>query len=252
MAQIAVALQLYTVRDHLGKDYIGTLKRVKEIGYDIVQLGTNAPFDAARLREVMDEIGLKPAGIHVALNEMESRLDHWIAYAKTIGTDHLIIPWLPEARRRTKEDWLANAALMDSLGARCKEKGIRLSYHNHSFEFVKFGRTYALDLLYKNTAPDHLYAELDTYWIKHGGADPVAYIRKYAGRQPTLHIKDMAADEKRSFAEIGRGILDWPAIHKAALKAGVACYCVEQDICPGDSLESARISLEFTRKLVAS
>ncbi len=252
MSEIAVALQLYTVRDHMAKDYVGTLRKVKEIGYDYAQFGTDAPFDGPGLRQVIDEIGLKPAGIHVAWNEMEKRLDHWIAFAKAIGTKDLVIPWWPEERRRTKEDWLAGAASMDKLGAQCKAKGIRLSYHNHSFEFIKFGNTYALDLLYKNTSPDHLYTELDTYWIKHGGADPVAFVLKYAGREPTLHIKDMAADEKRSFAEIGKGILDWPAIHKASLKGGVEYYCVEQDICPGDSLESARISFEFVSKLVAS
>jgi len=252
MAQMPVALQLYTVRDHLAKDYVGTLKRVKQIGYDIVQPGGEGPFDAPRLRQILDEIGLAPVGLHVGLEQLEARLEHWISFCRTIGTRDLVVPWLPEQRRKTKEDWLAVAALLDNLGARCKERGIRLSYHNHSFEFVRLGRTYALDLLFKNSAPDHLYAEIDTYWVKHGGADPVAYIRKYAGRLPLLHIKDMAADEQRSFAEIGNGILDWPAIHKASLKAGVECYCVEQDICRGDSLDSARVSLQFVRKLLTS
>jgi len=252
MAQIPVALQLYTVRDHLKTDYVGTLKRVKEIGYDIVQFGDDTPFDAPRMKQLLDEIGLTGSGIHVGLEKLETDLDRWIAFCRTIGTRDLVVPWLPEQRRKTKEDWLAVAALLDKLGARCKEQGIRLSYHNHSFEFVKFGRAYALDLLYKNTAADHVYAEIDTYWVKHGGADPVAYIRKYAGRLRLLHIKDMAADEQRSFAEIGNGILDWPAIHRASVEAGVECYCVEQDICRGDSFDSARISLEFMRKLLSS
>lgn len=250
MAQIPVALQLYTVRDHLAEDYVGTLRSVKEIGYDVVQLTGQLPFDAPEMKGILDDIGLSVAGMHVDLAELEGRLAHWVAYCKTVDTVDLVCPYLPEDRRQTQEDWLALAAALDQLGARCKEDGMRLSYHNHSFEFVRFDGRYALDLLYENTSPEHLYAEIDTYWVKHGGADPVEYIAKYAGRLPILHIKDMAGDEDRSFAEIGSGILDWPAIHRAAVKAGVECYCVEQDRCASDSLDSARISFEFMQELL--
>ena len=252
MAKIPVALQLYTVRQQLAQDFVGTLRQVKKIGYDLVQLTGAMPFDAPKMKEVLGDIGLLPVGIHVGGDQLQSDLGKWIDFCQTIGTDDLVWPWLGEDQRKTKEDWLRVAKIMDELGARCKERGVRLSYHNHSFEFVKFGRTYALDLLYKNTKPDHLYAEIDTYWIKHGGEDPAAYIRKYAGRQSILHIKDMLADEARSFAEIGNGILDWQDIHKAAQEAGVQYYAVEQDRCAGDPMESARISRVFTRKLTGN
>ncbi len=86
--------------------------------------------------------------------------------------------------------------------------------------------------------------------MKYAGADPVEYIRKYSGRMPILHVKDMAGDQDRSFTEVGRGTLDWSAIHAAALEAGVEVYAVEQDRCAGDPLESARISLEFLSDLL--
>ncbi len=245
MAQISLALQLYTVRDHLAKDLTGTLKKVKDMGYDLVEMPGLLSDDAQQAKELLDDIGLRGVGMHVALNLQEADLDTWIANAKTLGLADIAVPYLPEDRRKTREDWLAFAGLMDGLGARCKAQGMRLSYHNHSFEFVKFDGVYALDLLYENTSPDNVYAEIDTYWVKHGGADPVAYVRNYAGRLPTLHIKDMAPDENRSFAEIGNGILDWEAIHEAALEGGVEYYIVEQDRCAGDSLDSARISHDF-------
>jgi len=251
MAQIPVALQLYTVRDHLGEDYVGTLRRVKDIGYDVVQLTGFMPFEGPQMREVLDDIGLEVAGMHIGLDELESRLDHWMDYGRAVGTRDLVCPFMPEGRRRSKEGWLEAAAALEALGESCSEQGMRLSYHNHSFEFARFDGQYGLDLLYENTSPEHLYAELDTYWVQHGGEDPVAYIRKYAGRLPILHIKDMADDEQRSFTEIGNGILDWPAIHAASVEAGVECYCVEQDVCRGDSLDSARASLEFMRELLA-
>jgi len=250
MAQIRLALQLYTVRDHLKEDYVGTLKRVKEIGYDFVE-ATPPPSDAEKTKEVYDDAGLSIVDFHVSLGELEGNLDHWIDFARALGGADLVFPWMPEERRKTKEDWLANAALLEEIGARCTEAGLRLAYHNHSFEFVRFEGQYALDLLYANTTPENVRTELDTYWVKHGGADPAEYIRKYAGRGPLLHIKDMAADENRSFAEIGRGILDWPGIYAAALASGVECCIVEQDRCAGDSFDSARISFEFASELLA-
>jgi sugar phosphate isomerase/epimerase len=250
MSQIRLALQLYTVRDHIKEDYAGTLRAVKEIGYDFVE-ALPGPDSGEEMRRMYDDAGLSIVGMHVALNLLEGDLDRWIGYAKAVGGADLVCPWLPENRRKTREDWLATAAVLEGLGARCTEAGLRLAYHNHNFEFTRFDGKYALDLLYENTTPENVCCELDTYWIKHGGADPAEYIRKLAGRGPLLHIKDMAADENRSFAEVGRGILDWPGIREAALESGVECCVVEQDRCAGDSFDSARISCEFATGLLA-
>jgi sugar phosphate isomerase/epimerase len=250
MASIPVALQLYTVRDQLAQDWPGTLNKVKEIGYDVVQLTGSLPYDAEQTKAILDDIGLTVAGIHIDLRELETNLDHWIGFCKTVGTVDLVCPYLPDDRRQTKDDWLTLAGILDEIGMNCREQDMRLSYHNHSFEFVQFDGVYALDMLYANTSPENVLAEIDTYWVQHGGEDPAAYIRKYAGRGPILHIKDMADDEKRSFAEIGNGILDWEAIHQASLESGVEVYCVEQDRCAGDPIDSARISFEFMQKLI--
>ena len=251
MPPISVALQLYTVRDALSKDYVGTLKKVKEIGYDAVQLTGVFPYDAPKTRGILDELGLQAAGCHIALEELESDVGKWIEFCQVLGTRDVVCPYLPDERRGSLDDWLKTALLLDQIGAQCREKGARLSYHNHSFEFVKFNGRYALDLLYEHTSPAHLYAEIDTYWVKHGGEEPRDFIRKYSGRIPILHVKDMASDEERSFAEVGSGILDWPAIHRAAVQAGVECYCVEQDTCKRDPLESAAMSLDYVSKLVS-
>jgi len=250
MANPEVALQLYTVRDVLKEDYVGGLKQVKDIGYDAVELAGAAPYAGPRMKEILDDIGLRVVGMHVSLEELEGNLQKWIEFSTAVGTDDLVCPYLPEERRKTKEDWLSVAAVLDSIGAACREQGKRLSYHNHSFEFVELDGQHALDLLYENTSPENLYAELDTYWVKHGGEDPVAYVRKCTGRIVILHVKDMAGDQERSFAEIGSGILDWPAIHRASLQAGVRWYCVEQDVCSRPSMESARLSLQYITKLV--
>jgi sugar phosphate isomerase/epimerase len=85
--------------------------------------------------------------------------------------------------------------------------------------------------------------------VQKGRVDPAAYIRKYSGRAPLIHIKDMADDENGSFAEVGTGTLNWPEIFEAAEAGGATAYVVEQDICPGNPLDSVRLSLENLRKM---
>ncbi len=248
MSTIPVALQLYTVRDDVERDLEGTLRQVAEIGYAGVEFAGYADRKAAELKSLLAELNLRPAGGHVPIDQLESDLDRVIEFALELGNPYIVCPWIPEERREEKSDWLAIAQLFNSVGEKCKQNGLTFCYHNHSFEFEKFGDTYALDLLFGATKLQLVKAELDTYWIKHGGADPVEYLRCYAGRCPLLHIKDMADDEERSFAEVGEGILDWSAIFDAAEAGGLDWYIVEQDTCSGPPLESARLSFENLRK----
>ena len=248
MAKPVLGLQLYTVRDALKADHVGTLTQVKQIGYDAVEVAGGMPGGPVEFRKLLEGLGLRVAGVHVGFGQLQANPTECTDLARAIGTLEVVCSSIPRERTETLEDWLAGAEVLEKAGEACRADGVRLSYHNHSFEFLKFDDRYALDLLYEHTSPENLCAELDTYWIKHGGEDPVAYLRRYAGRCPILHLKDMADDQERSFTEIGRGILDWQAIHRAALDAGVEWYCVEQDVCRGDPLESARISAQFIRE----
>ena len=117
-------------------------------------------------------------------------------------------------------------------------------YHNHSFELEKFGDRTGLAILCEDSDPQYFKAEIDTYWIQHGGGDPIAWITKMNGRVPLLHMKDMTmSGHERLFAEIGEGNLNWTGILKAAKQAGVTWYIVEQDTCQRDPFESLGISL---------
>ena len=125
-----------------------------------------------------------------------------------------------------------------------------LAYHHHHFEFIKFDGQTGLDLLFQNTSPRHVKAELDTFWIKYGGEDPAGYIRHLGPRGTHLHLKDMTPN--RQFAEVGTGTLDFPAILSAASEAGVKWGIVEQDSTYGrPPLECLRTSLENLRRLGA-
>ncbi len=247
-AKPVVALQMYTVRDEAQKDFAGTLKRVAEMGYPAVQLSGTGDLSSRELRRLLDGLGLKVAGAHVNLDALENELEQQMTYFLEVGTLDLVVPALPQSRRASKDGYKQVADSMNAMGRRLKDARMRLSYHNHAFEFEKFDGEFALDLLLGWCDPDFVKWEPDVYWIKYGGQDPAAYIRKYSGRCPLIHIKDMTADESRTFAEIGEGTLDWPAIFKASEENDAEWYVVEQDRWSRPSLEAAKLSLQHLKE----
>jgi len=127
--------------------------------------------------------------------------------------------------------------------------GLSVGYHNHSFELEKFGAKTGLAILF-DESDAALTAEIDTYWIQHGGGNPGAWIRRVAGRSPLVHLKDMViAEGKPVMAEVGEGNLDWPDILAACREAGVEWYIVEQDHCRRDPFDSLAMSLQNLREM---
>ena len=245
MGSLPFALQLYTVRDALQENPERTLRAVKEMGYDHVELAGTAGLPPEAFKKMLDETGLKPVSTHTSLEELGRNPSSTIEYCRTFGVCFAVVG----AGEPDKEAWLAAAKKMDEGGARLQEAGVQLCYHNHSHEFRLFDGETAMDLLFDHTAPEHLAAELDLFWVAHAGVDVVSVLRKYAGRCPLLHVKDMApAGVKPIFANLGSGTMDWPPIIEAAREAGAQWYIVEQDDCPGDPLESARAGAEFMAK----
>lgn len=239
-----ISLQLYTVRDHLAQDELGTLERISAIGYEGVEIGYNS---SETLLSKCAELSLEITGMHVGLDSLQNDLDGVIAYSKRIGNEFVILSWLAEDHRRDAAGWIESAKTLSDIGAKLLQNGLRLLYHNHDFEFARFDGEYGLDILFQHAPEDALGAELDTYWVQKGGANPVEYIERYASRLPLLHIKDMTPDG--DFAEIGTGVLNWSSIFAAAEKVGVSVYVVEQDQCAGNSFDSIQLSLENLKKM---
>jgi sugar phosphate isomerase/epimerase len=246
MAKISIGLQLYTVREDCDKDFRGTVKKVAEMGYQGVELAGDGGLSSSEMKALVEDCGLQVAGAHTGFDDLRNKLDETMQYNREIGNTRIICPYLPqEYQDKGKAGYLEAAEILGGVGEKVVRSGFSLSYHNHSFEFGQDGGQYFLDILLGAAGEKNLKSELDTYWVQHGGAVPADYVNKYAERIELLHIKDMADDEARSFAEIGAGILDWDAIFVAAEEADVAWYLVEQDVCQGPPMESARKSLEF-------
>jgi sugar phosphate isomerase/epimerase len=240
------ALQLYTVRDFMEKDPETTLRQVKAVGYDFVELAGLCDLGPEAFKALLDANGLTAMSMHAGYERITGNLDGVIAEARIFGMHYVVVPWVGGPMCPDRAAWLDAARAMDAAGAHLREQGLQLCYHNHAHEFERVEGDVILDLLYENTAPENLAVELDTCWASIGGSDPVDLIRKYAGRMPLLHVKDYVASQPPQFAEVGRGCMDWPAIFAAARQAGVEWYVVEQDDhFAVNSLESARTSAAY-------
>jgi sugar phosphate isomerase/epimerase len=153
---------------------------------------------------------------------------------------------------RSEEGVVRFARQATDVGRKLSQAGMDFSYHNHNFEFTRTGKKTWLELIYENSDPRYVKAEIDTYWVQAGGGDPAWWIARYPRRQPILHLKDMVygPDGKVRFAEIGEGNLNWPAILQAARHAGVQWYCIEQDECyERDPFDSLKLSLDNLRAM---
>jgi sugar phosphate isomerase/epimerase len=248
MAELSVALQLYTVRDQMETDYIGTLRKVAAIGYTAVELSAPAIMTATELRAILTDLGLRAVASHIDFDDWASDPSVALTAAKEMGCSYAVCPSIPEERRGDAAAYRAAAEVLSRAGVKAREYGLAFAYHNHAFEFERLDGQLAYDILMDAADPELVAAEFDVYWAAYGGVDPVASIRALGSRCRLIHMKDMAADADRSFAEVGEGILDMDAIVAAGREVGAEWYIVEQDLSTRrPSLEAAELSLRHMK-----
>lgn len=228
MATIPVCLQAYTVRDDSAQDFYGTIKKVAAIGYAGIELAGLYGKDPKELKTVLDDNGLIVPGAHVGLGDLQN-VEAAIETYKILGAKYMIVPYLPAEQRTSMDDYKKLITALSEVGGKITQAGMGFAYHNHDFEFEKFGGDVsAFDTIFDTTDPNVVKVEMDAYWVKKAGLDPVHYLNKYAGRVPLIHVKDMTPDGK--FAQVGEGITDFAPIFAAAESvAGTEYYIVEQD-----------------------
>ncbi|MBC8106558.1 MAG: sugar phosphate isomerase/epimerase [Anaerolineae bacterium] len=237
---------MYTLREFTKTpaDIAKTLSRVKQLGYDAVQLSALGPIDAKELATILSNEGLACCATHISLDRMKNETAAVIDDHKLWNCNYTAIGgFFP--KDPTEQDWLDFAREYSEIASKFDGSGMSIGYHNHSHELARYGHTTAMQLLLEKLSPK-IWFEVDTYWIAHGGADPIQWIDKVSGRTPCVHFKDMAIrnDRTQYMAEVGVGNLNWPGIIKACQRAGVQWYIVEQDICYRDPFDSVKTSLE--------
>jgi sugar phosphate isomerase/epimerase len=244
--KLPVAIQLYSVRDAMEKDYAGTLKQLAEFGYKGVEFAGFGEFSALQIKGLLEELGLTPVGSHTNLSLLRESFDKVIEYNLMIGNKYIVCPF---NAYESKEDYISAAKFYDECGEKIRACGLEFLYHNHDFEFTKFDGEYGLDIIYKNVKPENMGAELDLGWTFYMGIDPAAFLKSFKRRCPLIHIKDFLSVGEKTFTEIGNGLVDVRGIAATAVEAGVEWLIVEQDVSTITSMESARINLENLKKM---
>jgi len=243
---LPIALQLYTVRDETERDFLGTLEKVAKMGYKGVEFAGYGDITAKQMNSSLKELGLVATASHAGMKLLQEKLDEAIEYSLEIGSKYIVCS---SNRCETMDDFLKSSEFFDQVGEKCRANGLSLGYHNHDFEFVKVNGEYALDLLFSKTKPENLFAEIDTCWVYFAGVDPSAYVRKYSGRCPLIHLKDLKVRGEKVFTEVGSGIIDVRSVIKASEEYGAEWMIVEQDSASIPTLDSARISLDNLKKM---
>jgi sugar phosphate isomerase/epimerase len=217
-----------------------------------------------------DELGLTPISAHVPYVDMVADPTGVLSQYATIGCKYVAVPYLMPEHRPDGGNFAQVIENVRMIGEVARNLGITLLYHNHDFEFVTIDGKYALDILYESVPADYLQTELDTCWVNVGGEEPAAYIRKYSGRAPVVHLKDFYGEksedmyeligiEKKApkrpgnfeFRPVGSGVQNFPAIIDAAKDAGALWLVVEQDVATMGltPMESIAKSREYLRSI---
>lgn len=238
---------MFTLRNETERDFLGTLKKVAEIGYDGVELAGYGGLTAVELKQGLDDLGLRVAASHIRLPILENDLEEEIEYQKILGNTHIVCPNIPP-EKRTEEGYGELITFLNETGKRCHEEGITFSYHNHDHELVKLENgKQPLHWILEETNPDWVQTELDIYWLTKAGEDPVEWVKRYQNRTPLVHLKDMTTDGEQFFAELGTGGVNVEGVMEEASKSNVEWWVVEQDQSKRSTLESIEISLKYLR-----
>ena len=249
-----VGLQLYTLRDTIMKDPDGVLKQVAALGYKEVEtFGFNegkffgkTPKD---FKAYLSSLGMSTPSGHYMPNQLRKDWDKTVEAGAEAGQKYMVCAYIVPDERKKADDYKKFAELFNQASETCHKAGIQFVYHNHDFEFQPLDGQLGYDIILKGTDPKLVKMELDLYWATMAGQDPVALFKKNPGRFPLVHMKDMAKTEKREFAEVGTGSIDFQRIVDARKIGGIEHFFVEQDVCKQPPIEAIAVSFKNMEKL---
>jgi len=251
-----LGVQLYTVRDQAEKDLAGVLAGIRKIGYDEVETYWNIyTHPAAELKRMIADQGLRAPSGHFNYEGLGTKLD----YASELGVQYVICPMLPKNMWNSLEGFKQASDQLNQWGEEVKRRGMTFGFHNHNYEFRRFGDSTGFDVLMSRTDPALVCLEMDCYWITQAGQDPLQMLDRLGKRIKLLHLKDRKAGfpftqelnrDAEHMTPVGTGMIKWKEILAAAAKAGVQHQFVEQDSGDLPPLEELRISYKNLKPLL--
>ena len=260
---LPIGIQLYTVRNDLTADFVGTLKKLVAMGYREVEASVakegHIDFNGGSPQEFkrkLDDAGLRVPSCHFGPPKDNTEWARHIETAHVLNLEYMLCA-TPPRQTNSLDAWKRAANFFNHLGKQCHDSGLQFAYHNHNGEFRVYDGVIAYDELLRATDKDLVKMEMDCFWTTFAGQDPVHYFHRDPGRFALLHIKDLKPGYKPTtgdvkgnpFTEVGKGTINWKRIFDAASGAGVKHYYVEQDMWDGPSLSSARTSADYLKAL---
>lgn len=244
-----VGIQLYSVREEMKADPLGTLKQVAGMGYKHVEHANYIDrkfygYSAKEFQKILKDLGLKMPSGHTVMTskhydvDKKDFTDAWkytVDDAATLGQQFVISPWLEEGLRKNADDLKRYMEVFNKSGELCRKSGMKFGYHNHDFEFSqKFGDESVYDIILKNTDPNLVVQQLDIGNLYSGGATAMEVVKKYPGRFTSLHVKDeIVADGKHESTILGTGIVGVKDVIDLCKANGSLHFIVEQEAYQG-------------------
>ncbi|MCE7039930.1 sugar phosphate isomerase/epimerase [Dyadobacter sp. CY312] len=234
-----IGLQAYTFRGSWPNGIEATLDTIKSLGVTEMEGGPIKGMSTEELRKQLDKRGIKMVSIGADYNELAKSTDETVKNAKILGAKYVMVAWIPhDSKGFTLENAKKAVADFNKSGKTLKENGITLTYHNHGYEFVPYEDGTLFDYIVKNTNPEYVSFEMDILWTAFPGQDPAALLTKYGKRWKLMHLKDLkkgvvgnlsGGTPTTNDVALGTGSIDIPTVLKAAKKAGIEHYFIEDE-----------------------
>ena len=229
------------------------LKLIADMGYTELEFGGDFGLGFDYAKKYIKELGLKPlfggSSMYQIAKDKEA-FKKSIANTKSWGKKYFVCyyPFLDGTQVVPLDQWKQIAEWCNEAGKVCKEEGLSFLYHNHDYEFRVTEGVIPFDIVLQYTDPEYVNVQMDLYWVTKGNACPITYMKKYPGRFPALHVKDMDHTDERGFADVGSGRIDFPEIFSYGRIAGVKHYIVEND-APKNGKDSITASGRYLKNL---
>jgi sugar phosphate isomerase/epimerase len=264
-----IGVQLYSIRDEMSKDPLGSLTQVAKMGYKYVEHanyvnGKFYGYTPAEFKKVLDGLGLKMISGHTVMSKEhwdEAKNDFADSWKKTVddaailGQKYVVSPSMDDSMRKTYDDFKRYMDIFNKCGELCKKKGMKFGYHNHAFEFSeKLNNEKLFDIMMKSMDPELVVVQLDIGNLYNGGAVALDVVKQYPGRFENIHVKDeilaTEGDEKYVSTIIGQGIVNAKEVTDLATKiGGTKVYIIEQESYQGKTpMECIKEDLEIMKK----
>lgn len=234
-----IGMVSYTYRHSFEKDVAATLDTIQQLGIRDMEFSNLFGKSPEELRAMLDERGMYCSSFGVSYQDLVDNTDEVAEKAKILGADYVRVAWIPHDSPFDLKAAEKAIADFNRAGKELKEKhGLTFCYHNHGYEFRSHGDGTLFDHIVQKTDPEYVSFEMDILWVHFPGADPVALLEKYGDRFKLMHLKDLKKGVEGNFSggtpvennvALGTGQLDMPAILKAAQKANIQHYYIEDE-----------------------